>query len=702
MSGGKQSMAQGTSKADQPPAVTLQPSARSADTNMREVADSSRDLDLLRVEGEIAKLERQPTIEKIAAYYQKLKDKMEDNNKRKQAPVSPDRIRELDEENAKLEAKAEALERLAWGATFKERGDQQLINLGFGLGYKRAIAEKPLVPTDAEVQEKLGPLYERRKSLKATAEDRREKRKQEEVKRTLAPVHDDPARIAQAAARAGIATRRPMTDFEVAITRDPDAVAPVTDKGGRTFGRNLRPIYGPTTGDPIFYIYESSGYTERYDIYGKYLGSGEIGLETPLIDPIDIIFIGEGLADIAVKGVTMGVKVLAEEAPRVGARMVRNARMATAAATIGTADAVPVLGRGAANGLGETTLKVAGREGTEDAASVISRGAGRDLGGTVQREGVGEITLDLGTEGKQAASGAASRNTGTAAADKAAHAPAPAQQISASTQSPASATPTQASPSVAPAVPAQAGPATAVTPTVAPPPAPTPVPKAAGDVAQALRQRFGGRLIDSNNALEQLINRVRDEALRKQGRGAASELQDVIRLLRDGQVDGKPIARVELVPSSSAGRTPDIRIHFADGTQTSWEVRSITSAPQNRVTPKPDAGLGASGRALAEHGQKRSVTASDIAQAIWSKAKNTASRPSQIASGGTISIHVSAADISRAEIANGVQQIAPTLGAHVERVEITCIGSRASPVDALARDVMVFVRQPNGSYLLTP
>ena len=71
--------------------------------------------------------------------------------------------------------------------------------------------------------------------------------------------------------------------------------------------------------------------------------------------------------------------------------------------------------------------------------------------------------------------------------------------------------------------------------------------------------------------------------------------------------------------------------------------------------------------------------------------------PSSAASPRSVSICAS----TRAACCS-VQQIAAQLGAHVERIEISFLGGRASTADALVRETIRFLRQPNGSYLPIP
>jgi len=227
-------------------------------------------------------------------------------------------------------------------------------------------------------------------------------------------------------------------------------------------------------------------------------------------------------------------------------------------------------------------------------------------------------------------------------------------------------------------------------------------------VSQELMTRYSGRLVDSDNALANIIERARHPSLRVEGRAAATELRGIIDLLEEG-VGGKAATRVEVVPSSSAQRTPDVIVHFADGTNTRYEMRTLTSAPRGYVTPKSDIGPGALARALSEDTARRPVSRSQIAQAILDKAKVTATRPSQltvsipgVSPGGTISVNVTAATTNPSIIDAAVQGVASRLGPHVERIEVSYLLPRSLPSDALTRGVLTYVRQTNGTYLMLP
>jgi hypothetical protein len=238
----------------------------------------------------------------------------------------------------------------------------------------------------------------------------------------------------------------------------------------------------------------------------------------------------------------------------------------------------------------------------------------------------------------------------------------------------------------------------------------TPAVRTAGDVARQIVDRYAGRLVDSGGALRNIIERARDPALRVDGRAAANELRGMLRVLEEG-IDGKVAAQVEVIPSSSAGRTPDLAVHFADGTSTRFEMRALTSAPSGRVVPKPDLGPGSLARGLADSTLQRPVSASDITKAIVDKATITPSRPNQLTSvvpgvnpGGTISINITHASANPAMIDAAVRRAVASgkLGVDVQRIEVTYLLPRVAATDPLTRGTMTYLRQPSGTYLRTP
>lgn len=232
--------------------------------------------------------------------------------------------------------------------------------------------------------------------------------------------------------------------------------------------------------------------------------------------------------------------------------------------------------------------------------------------------------------------------------------------------------------------------------------------RTATEIAQELTGKYGGRLVDSDGALAQIIQRARNPALRVDGRAAANELRGILGLL-EGGLGGRTAARVEVVPATNAGRTPDVVVHFFDGASTRYEMRALTSAPRGYVIPKPDLGRGALARSLAEATALRPVSESDVARAILDKAKSTPFRLSQLTAplpgvgpGGTIAVNVTAASTNHAVVDGAVQRVASKLGAHVERIDVSFLLPRGAPSDPLLRGTVSYVRQPNGSYLRLP
>jgi hypothetical protein len=228
------------------------------------------------------------------------------------------------------------------------------------------------------------------------------------------------------------------------------------------------------------------------------------------------------------------------------------------------------------------------------------------------------------------------------------------------------------------------------------------------EAANELMSKYAGRLVDSNDALAGIIERARHSSLRVDGRAAATELRGIIDILEDG-IGGRSASRVEVIPASNAGRTPDLVIHFADGSTTRYEMRTITSAPRGHVTPKAGSSPGALARGLAEATAERPVSRSQISQAILDKAKVTPTRPSQltapipgVAPGGTISVNITAATTSSAVIDDAVQSVAGRLGPHVEEIRISYLMPRSAPTDPLTRGTLRYVRQPAGNYIRVP
>jgi len=280
------------------------------------------------------------------------------------------------------------------------------------------------------------------------------------------------------------------------------------------------------------------------------------------------------------------------------------------------------------------------------------------------------------------------------------------------TGTPAPATPPPVSAPAATTMPAPVAAAASTPAPAASVAASTPAPVAAAaartpaQAAAAYAARWGGRLVDTNNALAGIFTRVRRRTLRVDARAAANELRQIHKLLTEG-MDGRVVSAVEVVPSSSAGRTPDLVVRFADGTQTRVEARAATSAPRAHVRPKvPTAGVpassGATARALAEETARRPVSASDITQALIAKARRGQLRAPlpNVAAGGTVAHEVTHANVTPAMIDTAVNNAAPQLGADIERITISYL-TRASAAAPLRREVLVYARQGN-TYVRTP
>jgi hypothetical protein len=232
------------------------------------------------------------------------------------------------------------------------------------------------------------------------------------------------------------------------------------------------------------------------------------------------------------------------------------------------------------------------------------------------------------------------------------------------------------------------------------------VPKTPEDVARAIRAKYQGALVDPDHELEKIIARVRHPSLRVDGRAASGELRDLIHILESGTFDGKQVANVKLIAPSSAGRTPDRGITFVDLTTARDESVSVTSASRGHLRHDPDTET--SGAALARVSESRAATQSKVEHAILNKAKHTSSRPSQLtaplvefADGGRISVTITKdAGLTSAMIDDIMRDI--RLGDHVQSVKVTNFQPRSeTPSAPHLREVSIYTRQANGSYVLT-
>lgn len=150
---------------------------------------------------------------------------------------------------------------------------------------------------------------------------------------------------------------------------------------------DLMPVREPKTHRLLGYRLRSGETVFELDRDGNMVGTRglEAPLEKPPIDPIDIAMLGADVGPLIAKGVIgVGGKIAA----RTATRALRYARIGVAGATIGTADAVPVLGRGAAGAtLFDAPAVVAGAE-----SALVS--AGRPATGIVRAEQ--EVFADSG------------------------------------------------------------------------------------------------------------------------------------------------------------------------------------------------------------------------------------------------------------------------------------------------------------------
>jgi len=104
---------------------------------------------------------------------------------------------------------------------------------------------------------------------------------------------------------------------------DPDAVFHV---GIAHIRQPSKPIYDQSSRAVIGYVYSSAGYFEYYDLFGSRVATDEIGLDQPLFDPIDLLFIGgaivRGVGKAAAKA---GVRAVASAGTRLTIRALTTA-----------------------------------------------------------------------------------------------------------------------------------------------------------------------------------------------------------------------------------------------------------------------------------------------------------------------------------------------------------------------------------------
>jgi Domain of unknown function (DUF4157) len=234
-------------------------------------------------------------------------------------------------------------------------------------------------------------------------------------------------------------------------------------------------------------------------------------------------------------------------------------------------------------------------------------------------------------------------------------------------------------------------------PTAEPPPART------GNPVVDFQARFPkvDRSQTSTAALTELFRRTSSggrtatprpgEYLPVQTRGAAAELRVIVDLA--GRTE---VVRIELIPSSSAGRTPDmlIEVRQADGT-TKISRLEITAATGGGRGYK-DVGAGGS----------TETGIPEIVSAVRRKAASTPSKPSQLTSpvpgvrsGGTLSIQLPRATSAQGpvDVALAMTILAPELAGqpHVEAIEFSIPGPKGQAP-------LRYTRGADGTYTLQP
>jgi putative RNase-like toxin len=166
-------------------------------------------------------------------------------------------------------------------------------------------------------------------------------------------------------------------------------------------------------------------------------------------------------------------------------------------------------------------------------------------------------------------------------------------------------------------------------------------------------------------------------------RSAAAEIESIEELAARPEVE-----RIELIPSSSEGRTVDkiVDIRQPDGTvvRSRWEDRTITGAPVNYQS------RGTTGWSVA--------SADRIESAVRAKVTSTATKPSQFdalmveaPTGGTLAVHVLNPGPSGSQtVADAMVNLAGDLsGSSVRAVEFF-----------LPRQLLRYVRQHDGTFML--
>ena len=177
-----------------------------------------------------------------------------------------------------------------------------------------------------------------------------------------------------------------------------------------------------------------------------------------------------------------------------------------------------------------------------------------------------------------------------------------------------------------------------------------------------------------------------------QTRGASGELEVIFDIARRPEV-----VRIELIPSSSAGRTPDmvIDVRQADGSivRTRVEITAATGAARGRQD-------------VAEGTSVEQTGVSEIVSAVRRKAESTPSKPSQLVApltgvrtGGIIAVVLQRSTSAQgaADVAAAMGVLAPELAnqPHVEEIEFYVPGPKGQAP-------LRYQRAPDGTYVLQP
>jgi hypothetical protein len=240
-------------------------------------------------------------------------------------------------------------------------------------------------------------------------------------------------------------------------------------------------------------------------------------------------------------------------------------------------------------------------------------------------------------------------------------------------------------------------------PAAAAAPAPAPAPARTGDPVVDFQARYPK--VDpspsSMAALGELFRRTSSggrtqtprpgEYVPVQTRGAAAELEAIVNLAARPEV-----VKIELIPSSSAGRTPDlvVDVRQPDGSvvRSRFEITAATGAARGY---QPAGGGGATPTGVEQ-----------IVSAVRRKAASTPGKPSQLVSplsgvapGGTLSIQLprSSSTQGPVDVAVAMAVLAPELAGqpHVQAIEFGVPGPKG-------QGPLRYTRNPNGSYTLQP